>query len=201
MTSEPKPVGGAGETGSSETHLIERREIHQGRTIRVSQDTVRFPDGATGVLDHIRHPGAAAIVPFLDPPESADPRIVLLRQFRYSVGGPIIEVPAGTRSAPSEDLDLCAARELEEETGYRAEEILQLGRIFTTPGFTDEVIYLYAAWDLRDGELHRDRDEYMELFTLPFSEALSMIRDGGIVDAKSVCALHLAGDFLIRRRG
>jgi ADP-ribose pyrophosphatase len=173
-------------------YLLERREIHQGRTIRVSQDTVRFPDGATGILDLIRHPGAAAIVPFLDPPGTPDPRIVLLRQFRYAVGGPIVEIPAGTRSSPEEELDLCATRELEEETGYRAGELVRLGRIFTTPGFTNEVIYLYAAWNLSQGALQRDRDEYMELLTLPTSRVLAMIRDGEIVDAKSICALHLA---------
>jgi len=172
--------------------LLERREIHQGRVIGISQDTVRFPDGATGVLDHIRHPGAAAIVPFLDPPGTPDPRIILLKQFRYSVGGPIVEVPAGTRSSSEEDLDVCAARELEEETGYRAGHLVQMGRIFTTPGFTDEVIYLYAAWDLTNGDLKRDRDEYMDLLTLPLSRVLAMIREGEIVDAKSICALHLA---------
>jgi ADP-ribose pyrophosphatase len=180
---EESPTGG---------YLLERREIHQGRTIRVSQDTVRFPDGATGVLDHIRHPGAAAIVPFLDPPGTTDPRIVLLRQFRYSVGGPIVEVPAGTRSSPEENLDACARRELEEETGYRAGHLVRLGRIFTTPGFTDEVIYLYAAWDLSEGDLRRDGDEYMDLLTLPLSRVLAMIREGEIVDAKSICALHMA---------
>jgi ADP-ribose pyrophosphatase len=180
---EESPTGG---------YLLERREIHQGRTIRVSQDTVRFPDGATGLLDHIRHPGAAAIVPFLDPPGTTDPRIVLLRQFRYSVGGPIVEVPAGTRSSPEENLDECARRELEEETGYRAGHLVRLGRIFTTPGFTDEVIYLYAAWDLSEGDLRRDGDEYMDLLTLPLSRVLAMIREGEIVDAKSICALHMA---------
>jgi ADP-ribose pyrophosphatase len=180
---EESPTGG---------YLLERREIHQGRTIRVSQDTVRFPDGATGVLDHIRHPGAAAIVPFLDPPGTTDPRIVLLRQFRYSVGGPIVEVPAGTRSSPEENLDECARRELEEETGYRAGHLVRLGRIFTTPGFTDEVIYHYAAWDLSEGDLRRDGDEYMDLLTLPLSRVLAMIREGEIVDAKSICALHMA---------
>jgi ADP-ribose pyrophosphatase len=108
------------------------------------------------------------------------------------VGGPIVEIPAGTRSSPEEELDLCATRELEEETGYRAGELVRLGRIFTTPGFTNEVIYLYAAWNLSQGALQRDRDEYMELLTLPTSRVLAMIRDGEIVDAKSICALHLA---------
>jgi len=179
--------------GADPAHLVERREIHQGRVIRISADTVRFPDGATGVLDHIRHPGAAAIVPFLDPPGSSDPRIILLRQFRYSVGGPIVESPAGTRSAPDEDLDVCAARELEEETGYQAGRMVRLAQIFTTPGFTDEVIHLYAAWDLAPGAVQRDQDEYMDLLILPFSQVLAMIRSGEIADAKSICALlHVA---------
>jgi ADP-ribose pyrophosphatase len=81
---------------------------------------------------------------------------------------------------------------LEEETGYRAGHLVRLGRIFTTPGFTDEVIYLYAAWDLSEGDLRRDGDEYMDLLTLPLSRVLAMIREGEIVDAKSICALHMA---------
>jgi ADP-ribose pyrophosphatase len=81
---------------------------------------------------------------------------------------------------------------LEEETGYRAGRLVRLGKIFTTPGFTDEVIYLYAAWDLTEGDLQRDGDEYMDLLTLPMSRVLTMIQDGEIVDAKSICALHMA---------
>lgn len=180
---------------SESAALIERREVHRGRTIVLGVDTVRFPDGATGTLDHIRHPGATAILPFLDPPDSDDPRVILIRQFRHSAGGIIVEIPAGTRGSPHEPWEACAHRELEEEIGFRAGRLIRLGQILTTPGFTDEVIHLYAAWELSEGKEQRDQDEYMELLTLPLSRVLAMVRAGDIVDAKSLCALLYVAAF------
>jgi len=182
---------------------ISRREVHRGRIVDLSIDTVRFPGGTTGELELIRHPGASAVVPFLDAPEEADPRIVLVQQYRYATGGVIWEVPAGIPDSPEEGWEACARRELAEETGFLAEAMHYLTRIYTTPGFTDEVIHLFAATNLREGTVARDHDEFMEVVPVRLSEALGMIRDGDLVDGKSVSALLVAASFLgeIRTEG
>ncbi len=166
-----------------------REPVHRGRIVDLSVDTVRFPDGATGRLEFIRHRGASAVVAFVDPPDSADPRILLVHQFRYAAGGDLYEVPAGMPDEADESWEAVAHRELEEETGYRAGRVAYLGRIYTTPGFTDEVIHLFAATELEPGQVARDGDEYMEVLELRLSKAVEAIRRGEIVDGKSVAAL------------
>lgn len=177
---------------------LERREIYEGRIVRLSVDRVRFPGGGTGELELVRHAGAAAVVPFLDDPLGSDPRVVLVHQYRYAAGGRLLEVPAGMPDSPDEPWEACARRELAEETGYRAGRLRYLTRIYTTPGFTDEVIHLFAAGDLEPGGVDKDEDEFMEVVVHPFSRVLEMIRAGELVDAKSVSALLYAGSFLDR---
>jgi ADP-ribose pyrophosphatase len=182
--------------GDSTPGRVSREEIHSGRIVRLSLDTVRFPNGTTGDLELVMHPCASAVIPFVDPPLSDDPRVVLVHQYRYAAGGEIYEVPAGMPKSPTEEWESCARRELEEETGYAAGDLRYLSRILTTPGFTDETIHLFAATDLTPGKESRDRDEFMEVVTLPFSRVMRMIREGEIIDAKSLCALLFAASFL-----
>jgi ADP-ribose pyrophosphatase len=194
----PVDEGPAGEDEASrrgKPGRIDRQEIWGGRVVRLSLDTVRFPGGGTGKLELVTHPGASAILPFLDPPIDPDPRIVLIRQYRYAAGGEIYEVPAGIPDSPDESWEACAYRELREETGYEARRLQYLGRIFTTPGFTDEVIHLFAAMELAAGPVDPDGDEFIEVVTLPLSEALGKVERGEIEDAKSLCALFLAASF------
>src|SRR3989449_4323794 len=112
------------------------RRIYTGRVVRLDIDTVQFPDGSTGELELIRHPGAAAVVPCASDPRGEDPILLLIKQYRYATGGPLWEVPAGTL-APGEDPETCARRELGEEAGVTATELVRLTSIWTTPGFTD----------------------------------------------------------------
>ncbi len=190
----PRDPGGS--LGSLEdTGLVDRREIYDGRIVRLSLDTVRFPGGGSGSLELVRHPGASAVVPFLDPPTASDPRVLLLYQYRYAAGGPLYEIPAGMPDSVDEPWERCARRELEEETGFHASELRYLGRIFTTPGFTDEVIHLFAGAGLEKGTLDRDRDEYLTVFRLPLSRAIEGVRRGEIVDAKTVAGLLYAAAF------
>ena len=163
-------------------------------------DTVRYPDGSTGELEMIRHSGAAAVVPLLDSPDSPDPRVLLIHQFRYAAGGYLYEVPAGRPDWQGEPWDECAQRELEEETGYRAGKLIPLTAILTTPGFTDERIHLFLATDLVEGQHGRDDDEFMEVVTLPLSQAVEMISRGEIEDAKTICALLYTDRSLRSRR-
>jgi len=168
--------------------LLSTETRYQGRIIRVDNDTVRFPDGSTGTLEMIRHPGAAAVVPFLDDPADPNPRVLLIHQFRHAAGDLIWEIPAGTL-VPGEAPEACAHRELVEEAGMEAGQLRRLATIFTTPGFTDEQIHLYLATDLQPALLAREADEFITVHEKRWSEVGKMIRTGKIRDGKSLCAL------------
>ena len=159
------------------------RTVFAGRRIEVRVDRLRLPNGAEHDFEMIHHPGAAAIVPLL-----ASGEVLMLRQYRYATGGWLLEVPAGTLE-PGESPEQCAARELTEETGYRAGALQPLGWIWTTPGFTDERIWLFLATDLTGGRQALERDELLTLERLPLARAAAMAAGGEIVDAKSVAAL------------
>jgi ADP-ribose pyrophosphatase len=176
---------------------IKSTRIYTGRVISLDVDQVRFPDGTTGELEIIRHPGASAIVPFLTDPAGPNPQILLLKQYRYATGGTIYEIPAG-RLDPGEQPDACARRELLEETGCTAESIVPLTSMYTTPGFTDERIHLFLATGLTRGEARREADEFMELETVTMSAALEMVQRGQIQDAKTALGLLFAAGFSAR---
>jgi ADP-ribose pyrophosphatase len=169
------------------------RRVYTGKVVRLDVDTVAFPDGSTGELELIRHPGASAVIPCASDPAGGDPSILMIRQFRHAAGGPLWEIPAGTL-APGETPEACAHRELREETGVVAARIERLTSIYTTPGFTDEVIHLFLAQGLTMGEAARERDEFIEVVPQPLSQVLAGIRGGEIKDAKTVVAiLYMAG--------
>ena len=161
-----------------------RRVLHRGSVGSFTLEEVELPSGERIELEMLSHPGAAAVVPFLD-----EDRILMLRQYRYAVGGTIWEIPAG-KLDPGEDPESCAARELEEETGYRAGRIEKTGVILTSPGFTDERIHLFCAYDLKGGRPQHEIGEQIELHEIPFNEALIMIERGDLTDAKSIVALY-----------
>ena len=163
---------------------MKRRTLHDGSVGSFGLEEAQLPSGKRVTLEILRHPGAAAVVPFMD-----DERILLLHQYRHAPGGTIWEVPAG-KLGPGEDPEACAARELEEETGYRAGRIERTGVILTSPGFTDERIHLFCAYDLQPGTLAHEHAEHIEIHEVRFSEALDMIERGEIIDAKSIVALY-----------
>ena len=175
---------------------LESKRIHSGRVIDLDLDTVRFPDGSTGQLEVIRHPGAAAVVPFASDPRGADPTILLIQQYRYATNGALIEIPAG-RLNPGEDPRVCAQRELLEEVGVKAGRLERLTTMWTTPGFTDERIHLFWAADLTAGKHAREPDEFIEVTPTPLSEVLTLIRSGAISDAKTVVALLFVAGFVL----
>ncbi|TVR64755.1 MAG: NUDIX hydrolase [Gemmatimonadales bacterium] len=191
-------LAGPGPAESGEPGRLSRVPVHHGRVVRLGIDRVRFPDGSTGELELIRHRGASAVLPLLDPLPHPDPRIVLLRQYRYAAGGFLYEVPAGIPDSDDESWEVCARRELAEETGYRARELRYLTAIFTTPGFTDEVIHLFAASGLEAGAVDRDEDEFLEVGCLPLSRAVEAVYRGAVTDAKTVSTLLFAHAFLPR---
>jgi ADP-ribose pyrophosphatase len=175
---------------------LARRRIYTGRVVNLDVDTVRYPDGSTGELEMLRHPGAAAVLPFASDPRSADPTVLLIQQYRYATGGSLLEIPAGRLSPGEAPLD-CARRELQEEVGVTAGRVERLTTIWTTPGFTDERIHLYWAADLSAGTHAREPDEFIEVVPKPLSEVLALVRDGAICDGKTVAAiLYMAGFIL-----
>lgn len=172
---------------------INSQRIYTGRVLNLDVDTVRYPDGTSGDLEMIRHPGAAAVVPVLSDETVADPQILLIHQYRYAVNGPVWEVPAGRLDA-GETPEACARRELLEETGATAARFDQLTTIYTTPGFTDERIHLFAAWGITISGHRREPDEFLEVRPLVLSRVLGMVRSGEISDAKTMVAvLFFAG--------
>ena len=160
--------------------------VHTGRRIEVRVDQVRMPDGSEAELDMIRHPGAAAVVPI------RGSEIVLIRQYRYAAGGYIWEIPAGIPDRADEPWEECARRELEEETGLRTSKLELLTSIYTTPGFTDEVIHIYLGTGLSRGSTDFDRDEFIDIERMPFRRAVEMVRTGEIRDAKSITGILCA---------
>jgi ADP-ribose pyrophosphatase len=192
-----RPNDAPSDEATDQPAQLESRPVHRGRIVDLAIDTVRFPDGSVGEIEMIRHSGAAAVLPVLGDPHGPDPQVLLIRQYRYASGGYMLEVPAGRPDEPGEDWEVCARRELEEETGLVAGKLTYMTTIFTTPGFTDEQIRLFMATELTSGSGNLDADEFIEPVTLSMSEALQKIRDGEITDAKSICALLYAAGFLM----
>ena len=174
------------ETGTT----LETRHLHPGRVVDLWAERVRFPGGAEGELEIVRHVGAAAAVPVLP-----DGRVVLVRQYRHATGGWLLEVPAG-KLDPGEEAAACARREVEEETGYRVGRLESLGWIWTSPGFTDERIHLYAAYDLEASVQRLEEDEVLEVVVLPLDRAVAIAVSGEMEDAKTICALLRLGSMM-----
>ncbi len=165
---------------------LDTRLVHQGRKIRVRLDRVRWPNGSESTQDVVEHPGAVAIVPL-----SAPGRVLLIRQWRHAIGQWLLEVPAGTLEAGESPAD-CARREVREEIGHEAGRIEPLVTFFTTPGFTDERMYAFVAWDLRPAPAEGDADEVIEAVEVDSAEALAMCLDGRIADGKTIACLLAA---------
>jgi ADP-ribose pyrophosphatase len=156
---------------------------HRGNFLVFGQDEVILENGRTATRDFVLHPGAACVLAVNDQDE-----VVMVRQYRYPVSRALLEIPAGKLST-GEDPLLCAQRELEEETGCRAGRWEFLAEYFSTPGFSDERMFLYLARDLTFVESHPDPDEFVKLEKIPVSQAKEMILDGRIQDAKTLIAL------------
>ncbi len=173
-----------------EAEVLERRKIYDGRVVKLRVERVRLPNGKTTELEIIRHQGAAAVVPI---DESG--HVHLVRQYRHAIGEWILEVPAG-KLEPGESPEECVRREVEEEVGMKAGRLDSLGSIRTTPGFTDEKIWLYLATELSPGLQALEDDEALEIRRMPLAGAITLVDRGEISDSKSVIALLKAERFL-----
>ncbi len=166
--------------------MTNSRSVYRGKVINLCLEQVDLPNGSRAELEIVHHPGGAAAVAI-----DAEGRVCLLRQFRHAAGGWIWELPAG-KLEPGEPPEATAMRELEEEAGRRAARCDTLGRILSSPGVFDEVIYLYLARELTVAETNHELHESIEVHWLPFDQALRMAQLGEILDAKSIAGLFRA---------
>jgi ADP-ribose pyrophosphatase len=160
--------------------------VFKGNHIQVRVDQVAAADGRVWAKEIVVHPGAVCVVALLGDPQAAD--VVLVRQYRHAAGTELLEICAGGLN-PGEDPLEAAVRELEEETGYRAGKMVERARFWTTPGFTTEFMVLYEATELVKTTINPDEDESIEVEIVTREEALRMIDDGRIQDAKSILGL------------
>ena len=172
---------------------ISSENIYDGTLLHVKKDKVELPNGDISYREWIKHPGASAVIPVTDNNE-----IILVRQYRYPIQALTMEIPAGKLDVAGEDPLECAKRELEEETGYRAQEYQFLTKLATTVGFSDEFIYIYAARGLKAGQQHTDEDEFINVVTVPLAKAVEMVHSGEILDGKSVVAILMLQNMLAK---
>ena len=157
--------------------------LHIGRHINFKTDEIQLPSGKTTTRDIVDHPGAVAIVPILD-----NGRILLVKQYRYTTGKELLEIPAGTLEK-GEALDTCARRELKEETGYTAGSMKKVLAMYIAPGYSNEMIHLYFATALKAGESHAEEDEDITLEVYGPDELLERIEKNTIEDAKTIAGI------------
>jgi ADP-ribose pyrophosphatase len=164
-------------------HVQKRALLRQGRVFDLTVETVRFESGFQLEMEIVRHPGAAAVVPI-----DTDDFVVMLKQYRHAVGQYIWEIPAGTLDADEKPL-ACAQRELIEETGFRAESWEALGALTPVPSYSDEKIHLFLARQLLPATQKLEQDEILQVHKLPWQEAVRMVLDGRIEDAKTIAGI------------
>ncbi len=163
---------------------IKSETIYNGRIIKLLNDQIMLPDGNEAFREYVKHPGGICIVPI-----GKEKEVYLVRQYRYPYGTEVLEIPAGKRDSANEEPLEGGKRELKEELGLTAKNYYFLGEFYPTPGYTDEVIYMYAAWNLTEGENNPDEDEFVEKVSLPLNILVEKILNGEIKDGKTQAAV------------
>ena len=161
---------------------IDEKNLYKGKVIELLLQKVRLENGKCSNKEIVRHPGGVAVVAFKD-----KDTILMVEQFRKPLETVLLELPAG-KLEMGEDTAECGKRELEEETGYRAKDLIYLGKVATSPGFCNEYIYLYKAENLSEGKIGGDEDEFINVKEVKVKDIKSMIMNGTIIDAKTISA-------------
>lgn len=175
-----------------EEKTVAQKHIYQGNIIKIDTLTVTLPDGREATRDLVTHPGASVIIPLNENGE-----LYMVRQYRKPIERMSLEIPAG-KLDNGEDPGICAARELKEETGLSAEKLEHLVSVHTTPGFCNEILHIYLATGLKEGEQCADEDEFITSEKIPVNELVNMVMSGEITDAKSIIGILMA-DRIIRK--
>jgi len=163
--------------------VISSEEVYRGKAVSVKREEVLLPSGKKIYRECVIHRGASAILPIKE-----DGKLIFVKQYRHPIGEILLEVPAGTLK-PGEDPKLCAARELEEETGYMAGELIHLITVYPSPGYSSERLHIYLARELRRGLQNLELDEDISVVEMTFEQALKEIEEGRIRDAKTIIAI------------
>ncbi|MDF2663075.1 MAG: hydrolase [Paenibacillus sp.] len=166
-----------------EETTIKSEPIFQGKVISLQVDHVRLPNGETATREVVKHPGAVAVLAI------KDDKMIVVEQYRKALGRSQVEIPAG-KLEPGEDLMEAAKRELEEETGYRCDELRSVSSFYTSPGFADEILHLFVADRLTAGEANPDEDEFLDCEAITLETAKRYITEGRISDAKTIAAVY-----------
>jgi len=172
--------------------IVKSDVIYRGKVFNTLVDQIEYNSGNKAVREVAEHPGGAVVVPV-----TSDGKIVMVTQHRFPVNQVLLELPAGKLSK-GEDPLLCAVRELEEETGYKSDNVKLLGSIYTTPGYSTEKLWIYLAKDLKPGDHNREEGEFgMQVFEYSIEEVEKKINSGEIVDGKTICGIYLARNSII----
>ena len=163
--------------------LIKKNKVYRGSAVDLFCDEIELPNGTVAKREYLGHPGAAAVLPFIN-----RKNIVLVKQYRYPVNQITYEIPAGKIDKGETPLE-CITRELEEETGYKAQKLGKLLSFYPTAAFSNEIIYIFAAFGLIDGKQNPDEDEFISREIVSFKEAVKMVKTGRIKDSKTIIAL------------
>jgi ADP-ribose pyrophosphatase len=171
--------------------IIESETRFKGKVFDHRVDKIQYDSGNVGIREVAVHPGGAVVVPITN-----TRKIVMITQHRYPVDKILLELPAGKLYKNENPLH-CATRELEEETGYTSDNIKELGAIYTTPGYSNEKLWIFLAKELKPGNHNREEGEYgMEVFEFSINEIEEKIFEGEIVDSKTICGVYLAKNYI-----
>lgn len=171
--------------------FVSREIPFEGKLLKLRKDKILLPNKKEACREWIEHPGACAIV-YID----EDDNILLEKQFRYPFGKTFIEIPAGKLDSKLEDPINCAIRELQEETGFISKDMQYLGQTALSIAYTNEVIYIYYTKKCEVGKTNFDEDEVLNMFKIPFDEALEMCNNGTITDSKTIVAINLYNNII-----
>ncbi|RCX19305.1 ADP-ribose pyrophosphatase [Anaerobacterium chartisolvens] len=173
-----------------EEKTVSKEHIYDGSIIKVDSLTVMLPNGKEAKRDIISHPGGAVVIPI-----SSDGCLYMVRQYRKAVDMELLELPAGKLDY-GEDPKVCAIRELKEETGLEAGSIRYMAGIYSTPGFCNELLHMYAATQLTEGEACTDEDEFLSCEKIPVKKLVEMVLAGEITDSKTIIGILMADKIL-----
>ena len=172
--------------------LIKSEPLFQGRAFKIRRDHMKTPDGRKTKYDIVVHTGSVVILPI-----DEKGNLLFVRQYRQAAGLDLLELPAGTRDG-DEPHEICAAREIREETGMAAGQLERIGEFFLAPGYSTEFMVVFLATDLNPNPLQADADEFLQLEKISITKAIEMAEQGQIPDAKSLAALFLARPYLAK---